>query len=581
MDSHCVTFKDYRIAFLPEERDRSDNPVSGFVSLRAVETLRFTGDDRHHSDDFVVMHIAIENPSPTDVIQFAQSLRTGEVMDSLQPSPDIVRKSGKINHTKAFTVFDLGEKETHKGNFRKISALQLLEYHAKLAVIGENPPSQIGKDPETDNEEIANNSPTVGASATPANKPWYRALNDGTFEIDETVTSPNGNVKFHFSLDAGYTTVAEENRSANDAWDRRRIFTLSCAIPYPDVGLPSCPMSELAGFEYCSEEWTPERQWSYVLASGCRPTSALPPDDADGAKAHAVAAPAGWTDSATEFGFATVRTAGCFSLHPDPFRLCQTRYVELAILAIRQLYALEFLSEEEAQIPGFASAADGTHINPYGDSWSIPASNHSLNKTEESIAAINHELARVQQEHLDFRRELWFSHIPRRPAATRFLNAVQEQLGVPQQLEELSEGLSLRYEILTSLAREHEERERVARQEQKEEDRLLEASRESKKREQIAEQRRRREEAEERSRRQLDLSLALVSILIAIPSFSAITAGPSLATLSGTVGITLVIAVLIVWASRKGWLTKFTRVLFTRDDGERADIWELEPRTPQ
>lgn len=480
MDSHCAYFGANKIAYL---RD-------GNICLRAVEILRFTGCDRHHSDDFMVMHLTIENPTADEITNFTRSLRTGEQIEDLRPTPRW--------YSRANWAFAPEGAEEGFSNWRTLSVPELLEFHAKLAVKGMIRPE------EGENKE-----------SRPKPAEIFFRVEDGRLTMDRQVKHEKGNIEVDFTLDGGYTTVRECARTGNATFDRRRIFTLSCAIPYPDCGLPAAPLSEMADLDYKNEDWTCERQWAHILAAGPSQDSLFPADTSEGAAEGVIPSPAGWLDCVTEFGYATVRTSGSLTLHPDPFRLCQTRYVELALLAIRQLYAVELMSEKEGNLPG---------------------------TTSENIVRTNEKLAELQQEHLDFRRELWFSHIPRRMAATRLLTGIQQQLGVDKQLGDLADDLNLRFEILTSFARAEEER---AREAQRDSERLAET-----------------EAAEKRER--LEFGLALVSILIAIPSFSAITTGPSWTTLGLTLAATLVFAIILIIASRTGALTWLSDRLFAK-----------------
>lgn len=586
MDSHCALFKDNRIAHFPPTEDpgfeyssSKDSYPTGFVSLRAVETLRFTGGHTEHSSDFVIMHLALENPTAEQVVEFTQSLRTGEPMDDLGPDPEIKRE-GRIKKTRAFHVFDKGDEAREHGEFRKVSALELLEIHAKLAVLRLKPNEEVGAD---DDDGEANGGT---ANGRPKYRPpqFFRDV-DGHLDIDERVRHEDNDIEFEFRLDAGYSVTHRKDPDTKAmVEERRRIFTLSCAIPWPDAGLPESPLSTIAGHEFTAPEWTPARQWGYLLSCGPTSASFFPADNAQGALSGAMEAPAGWVDYATNVGFASIRTSPSFTLHPNPMRLCQTRYVELAILAIRQLSALEHLSEEEGRIANVG--ADGT-------------------------STVHRELADVQQHYLDFRRELWFRQIPRRPAATEFLTSVQDRLGVVAQLEELSDDLSLRFSILTSLAREQEEQERrrqeearrdqeeARRQQEKAEERRLEAERKATaRREKFEEEQRQRaaeeaaardaaekeeaaarkkeaddataarEAAERRKKELLEFAFAIVSILIAIPSFSAVIADPSSTLFGWTMLVTIVLGVLVWVAAKYGKLSKVVDLALPKPKNE-------------
>lgn len=484
MDAHCAYFGENRIAYLK----------NGFVTLRAVETLRFTGCDRHHSVDFIVLHLTIENPTATEIANFTRSLRTGEPIADLQRTP--------VHTSRANWAFCPEGAKSKDGPWRTLSVPELLEFHAKLSVLG-----------MSRREGDSNTTPDRGRILEPSER-FFRVEGD-RLVMNSKVKHRNGDIEFDFTLDGGYTTIPEDARTGNDTFDRRRIFTLSCAIPYPDAGPPPCPFSKMAGHEFTDSAWTTARQWAHLLAAGPSLGSRLPADSAAGASKGAIPSSQGWLDCATEFGFATVRTSPNLSLHPDPYRLCQTRYVELALLAIRQLYAVELMSEKEGNLPG---------------------------ATTENLALANEKLAELQQEHLDFRRELWFSHIPRRAAATQLLTGIQKQLGVDKQLEDLENDLNLRFEILTSFTRAEEDR---AREQRRESEHQAES-----------------EAAEKRER--LEFGLALVSILIAIPSFSAIAMNPSWTSFWWTIVLTLALAVILVVSSRKGWLTDLSEKLFSK-----------------
>lgn len=528
MDAHCAYFRDNRIAYLseaPEFGPAKSGDANGFVTLRAVETLRFTGCDRHHSDDFIVLHLALENPTADQVVNFVRSLRTGEKNGDLRPTP---RYNSRAN------IAFCPEGATSTGSpWLELSVPELLEFHAKLAVLGKAGSSEK-EEPDDGKEEDGEEGPD-------GNQVFYR-LEDGRLVTDREVPSPSGDIIFDFRIDRGHLEQRKDARKENDAFDRRRIFTLSCAIPYPDTGLPPHPMDGITGHEYTDPSWTRARQWGQVLAGNASRKSRFPEDSAAGAAENTIPASTGWLDCMTEFGFATIRTTGDLDIYPDPFRLCQTRYVEMAILALRQLYALEYLTEEENKIPGISGV---------------------------NISTANNKLKALQEQHLNFRRELWFCHVPRRPSATHFLTGMQNQLGIDRQLADLAEDLALRFEILNSWAREVEEKERERKSTERNERRAAEQR--AFEDEQLA--REQRQQADAQKRELLNLGLAIVSVVIAIPSFSAVAADPSWTNFGVTLVVTLGIGAVLIWLSRIGWLGRIADWLIPTQPGgrKRAD----------
>lgn len=116
MDSHCAPLPNYRIAYF---RNRLGN--TGFVELRAVEILRFSGSAAESRNDFIVLHLVLHNPTPQQLQNFTSSLRTGEVNPDLHPTP---------RQSRANWAFSLGER------VRSLSVPQLLEFHAKMSILG-------------------------------------------------------------------------------------------------------------------------------------------------------------------------------------------------------------------------------------------------------------------------------------------------------------------------------------------------------------------------------------------------------------------------------------------------------------
>lgn len=474
MDNLCYFKRNQKIGELGD----------GIIYLRAVDVLRFTGTESNFSDDFIVMHLSLENPETASLIDFRQSLRTGSPCNSLKPPG---RRDGR-----GFTPFNIEPNAEHDAGVRTLSVGELLEFHAKAAL------TDCFEKDETQEE-------------TEWHSPLLADADEQRLNMPRTVTS--GNTSFTFSVDGGYTDThdpdaavvssASKRDITNPTFDRRRIYTLTAAIPYADTGTPAGPLHHTAKSEFDDDAWTPERQWGHLLSTGATARSPHPCNTADGALTHAFDVATGWSEYATEWGYATIRTATDPSTNPDPFRLVQTRYVDLAVLALRQSYALEYLAEEADELPSSSG----------GD-----------------VAETHERLKEFQLVFLDFRLELWFSHIPRRPEATKILNAMQDRLGVTSQFEELQEDMNLRHDILANAAREQEQRDRDARHD--------EEVRQSKK---VNEQ-----------RELLSVTLAVIALLVAVPAFTAVTVGPSIWALLATVLITVAIGIPIAFGIRNG-----------------------------
>ncbi|MDO5731792.1 hypothetical protein [Corynebacterium sphenisci] len=477
----------------------------GRIHLRAVEVLRFTGRHRDDSMDFLVAQLALETPHAADLVDFRRSLRTGEPTDAL-------RQPSECKHPHSRQLFSI-DRDDPEGPRRRISASALVEFHLKAALLEG---THLGPDKRPDHRGIAELL-LDRAEGQDLNLPEYLLL-AGTEDAPHTSVT--------FAIEAGHTQVRDAVREDNDAWDRRRLFTVAAVLPVPGRGLPACPMGEATGATYADPAWTTARQWGLLLATGADRASTLPPDTAAGADAGALDLREGWADYVTGWGAVTLRTEDDPLRDGTPLRLAQTRDVDLAILAMRQLSAVELLAERGDRL---------------------------ASTTEGDIGAAYRDLTELQRTVLDFRKNLWFGHVPRRPTATAMLRTMQDRLGIPAQLAELTEDLTLRQEILAGLAaqrkaEEHQEQERRRERERsdREDRRAAEAARDRADR-----------ERQDAHRNRVQLGLAVLSLLVTVPSFTGALLEPSPANLGAAIAITAVLALLLVTLNRRGKLTCF------------------------
>lgn len=485
----------------------------GHIDLRSVEVLRFTGQHRTDSMDFLVAQLALEAPHAQDLVAFRQSLRTGAPTAALRPPTGAVKPYARM-------AFDAGPGVAP----RTLSASELLEYHVKVILLEHRHYDAATRKPD---------HAAIAAELLDAADP--RGLNLPQ-ELDLAPEGEAGRTSVTFAIRAGHTRVRSEARQENDASDRRRLYTTVAALPVPGRELPACPIAEATALSYADPAWTRARQWGLLLSTGADTSSALPPDTAEGAGRDSLELREGWADYVTGWGMTTIRTEPDSSRYGEPLRLAQTRDVDLAVLAMRQLYGLEYLAEAadalDATPAGGAAAAD-----PRRGAGGNPPDRAAGKEIARAYAG----LTRLNGMMLDYRKNLWFGHVPRRPMASAMLQAMQDRLDVPAQLAELTEDLTLRHEILSGLAGQ-----------------------------QKAEAAQRKRDREERKRTRMERGLAVASLLVAVPSFTGAALEPSAMNFAWTAGITLALALVVVILGRHGKLTCFFNRLLGISEADPA-----------
>ncbi|MDO5635118.1 MAG: hypothetical protein Q4G34_09660 [Micrococcus sp.] len=280
-----------------------------------------------------------------------------------------------------------------------------------------------------------------------------------------------------------------------------------------------------SGFD---RRWTNEEAWAWSLSSGAdQYIETLPRQTDDFARRAECGRYERWAVWAGAFGLAVVRRD--VNLDDDPVRigqttlmqLAQTRYIDIAILTMRQFTVLAQLTHDLALIES----------NGRLDSESIDdAAFESLSKRLTALESIQGSLVR-------FRESLWVRTIPRHETDSLVLQSLSDLCGVERLHNDLLEDISFRRDVYSTqyTSRQMErDRRRVER------DRELEQAQKS---ERLDHERDREEQS--RHRDQITMILTVIALALTVPALVesfGYWSEPGAGFL--TLGVTIVVAVL-------------------------------------
>lgn len=335
---------------------------------------------------------------------------------------------------------------------------------------------------------------------------------------------------------SGRVVRPEQLKRRNPVVDRAHVTVSVSAVA------SRSPEVDVLG-NYQEPLWTPELQWAHAIGYGGAPGMQWPSDSRRSAESLSVDCPKDWTGVVTEIGQAFI----CVDSDPTApmfrgfWHLGQTRFVDLMLLANRQVHILECLSES------LVTLGKSTY--------------ESARRADEldlgSVTDLRREIEGFVRDYSAFRNNTWFTIVPRRNRATDVLIQLHERLHAHQLLEEIDSELQRLSQVISVIAdRRVEEHERAIRSHQEAQEQLL---LESAHRQEL-----------ERDRR--DWLVSVISALVGLPSvtyaLAAISTTPTVRNGAlWTLGwiVLCVPTVLVVY-----WVISRTRRLADRTSGKQS-----------
>ncbi|MCG7258873.1 MULTISPECIES: DUF5133 domain-containing protein [unclassified Corynebacterium] len=244
----------------------------------------------------------------------------------------------------------------------------------------------------------------------------------------------------------GYFKNPGRGTKANRGRQSPKPYCVTMAIPgRTDIALPT-PIADAS--EESGENWMLHDQWAWYFASRFdRYTTEIPYFRDGSINRSLVSRYRDWTIHSCEEGLAVVRRAPLENSQNNFFMLAGTRFVDLAILALRADNYLGRISEQLRQL---SFGPEALNVLESSGSEGNAGTLEKIRGADQKLQGSLRKFAKIQAELVYVRDHLWYERVPGRDVATTILQHMLEKTGARGDFEDIVGELEIRENVYTT-----------------------------------------------------------------------------------------------------------------------------------